>query len=57
LNKSARFEKTNPNVDEEDEYLRVSNKVALGVAEEEEEEEEEASGSNFTGSNCSHRIR
>jgi hypothetical protein len=40
LNKSARFEKTNPNVDEEDEYLRVSNKVALGVAEEEEEEEE-----------------
>jgi hypothetical protein len=54
LNKSARFEKSNPNVDEEDDYLRVSNKVALGVA---EEEEEEASGSNFTGSNCSHRIR
>lgn len=55
MNKSARFEKTNPNVDEEDDYLRVSNKVALGVAE--EEEDEEASGSNFTGSNCSHRIR
>jgi len=53
LNKSARFEKTNPNVDEEDDYLRVSNKVALGVA----EEEEEVSGSNFTGSNCSHRMR